>query len=113
MASLSEANARQAGASTQAVDVPVLPMDTVMARLGAQRIGVIKIDTEGAEVLVLREATETLRAHRPVLVMEVVDHQLRNLGSSLAELEALLAAAGYRQADRAEWNALRVPKEKP
>lgn len=113
LASLAEANARQAGESTQSVDVPVIPMDVVMARLGAKRIGVIKIDTEGAEVLVLRGATETLRMHRPVLVMEVVDHQLRNLGSSLAELEALLAAAGYRQADKAEWNALWVPKEKP
>ena len=113
LASLSEANARQAGESTQSVEVPVIPMDTVMARLGAKRIRVIKIDTEGAEVLVLKGAMETLRTHRPALVMEVVEHQLRNLGSSVAELEALLATAGYRQADRAEWNALWVPKEKP
>jgi FkbM family methyltransferase len=51
----------------------------------------VKIDVEGAEVAVLREAA-TVLAHRPVLVIEVTDR-------GAEEATAILLAAGYRLHD--------------
>jgi hypothetical protein len=56
----------------------------------------MKVDVEGAETVVLKGALETLRKLRPVLVVEVIPKQLQNMGSSVAELEAVLASAGYK-----------------
>jgi hypothetical protein len=51
--------------------------------------GLLKIDTETTEPDVVRGATQTLRRHRPWLVIEVL-HGVRE-----AELEETLGGAGY------------------
>ena len=57
---------------------------------------VIKIDTEGAEVEVLKGATETLRGPKLKLVIaELNAFGLLQMGSSEAELRAIMAAAGF------------------
>jgi FkbM family methyltransferase len=63
------------------------------------RPGIIKVDVEGAECRVLRGARDTLRTHRPVLLVEVAADLLEANGSSVAEVLDLLRGAGYRLTD--------------
>jgi FkbM family methyltransferase len=71
-------------------------LDDVFGSLGAGRLDVIKIDTEGAELCVLRGGEETLRNHRPQLIVELNDPALRDAGSSSGDLLGFLEAMGYR-----------------
>lgn len=110
MSSLSADTARLAGADLGTViDVPVEPLDKLAVGLGAARISAVKVDTEGAETYVLRGASETLRKHRPVVLVETIPSQLVSMGSSLQELEDLLTSYGYRKARATSTNALWVP----
>jgi FkbM family methyltransferase len=53
----------------RAEPVAIRRLDAAVAEQGLPPPHVIKIDTEGAEVLVLRGAIETLRRHRPALAV--------------------------------------------
>lgn len=64
---------------------PVVALDD----LGLQRVDLVKIDVEGAEVEVLRGMEMTLREQRPVVICEI--H-----GATRGPCEELLRAAGYR-----------------
>ncbi len=59
----------------------------------------IKIDTEGAEVGILRGAANTLRQHRPVLYLSVHPRHIIELGSTVEELEQLLKDLNYKVTD--------------
>lgn len=61
--------------------LPVVRGDEAVARLGIERIDLIKIDTEGFEVKVLAGLTETLARHRPVVVCELSETTLAELGT--------------------------------
>lgn len=56
---------------------------------------VIKIDVEGAETDVLRGAAKTIAASNPLVVLSVHPRQIVMLGSSLAELTALVKSFDY------------------
>ena len=59
----------------------------------------IKIDTEGAEVGILKGAIETLRAHQPTIYLSVHPRHIVELGSTLEELEQLLSDIDYKVTD--------------
>lgn len=59
----------------------------------------IKIDTEGAEVGILKGATETLRTHQPTIYLSVHPRHIIELGSTVEELETLLADINYKVTD--------------
>lgn len=67
-------------------DVPVWPID---ADLYKARIGFIKIDVEGYELEVLRGATNTIKAHKPILYIED-DRREKS-----AALRAYISELGY------------------
>ncbi|MEO7273623.1 MAG: FkbM family methyltransferase [Vicinamibacterales bacterium] len=90
--SLSAANA---GPVTRPYTVRGRPIDDVVNELGIGRVDVLKADVEGAEVMVLRGAAETLKRFHPKLILEVVPRQLENMGTSVSELEALVRSLGY------------------
>ena len=46
------------------------------------RIGFVKIDTEGFDALVLEGASETIRAHKPVMIVEAHSTRLAQTGKS-------------------------------
>ena len=56
---------------------------------------VIKIDVEGAELLVLKGASETLDRYHPVVEVELIDKQLANMATSSAEVIGFLRTHGY------------------
>ena len=66
--------------------------------------GFIKIDTEGAELLVLRGAAKTLREEHPVLLLELSDQLLASLDCSSQQVFALLRECGYRLMNADEVN---------
>lgn len=97
------------------VRVSAVSLDDYVAKHGIRQVDVVKIDVEGAELLVLAGATELLsRAVPPVLIVESNPATLRDAGSSAEELVGRLAAFGYKsypveqltQGPSAVWNIL-------
>jgi len=60
----------------------------------AANVAVIKIDCEGSELEVLRSAVETIKKHRPILVVETATDEER------AEVRRFLQPLGYEHGDR-------------
>ena len=61
----------------------------------------LKIDTEGAELNILRGATEVLRRYRPIIFLSVHPRHIAELAGTVEELESLLAALDYKVTDMA------------
>jgi FkbM family methyltransferase len=68
-------------------EVPIISLDTWLTATGQAPPQLIKLDIEGAEGAALRGMSETLRAERPALIIELHDTN--------AEVADLLDAAGY------------------
>jgi len=58
-------------------------------------VKLIKIDVQGYEVLVIKGAIETINKHRPIIFIEVEDHQLRKFGHSESDLLKTIEDLGY------------------
>jgi FkbM family methyltransferase len=74
--------------------VPAITLDTYCHRNGI-RPDVIKIDVEGAELLVLQGGRGVLASCKPVILCEVHTRHLANCGGSLHQLERLVDELGY------------------
>ena len=86
----------QFGAGDVIARAPLLTLDGWAAAAGLDRLDVVKIDIEGAEILALRGMRETLRRLRPrVLAIEVKDVVMARGPGDEAALHALLAECGY------------------
>lgn len=81
----------QAGLPSAArVRVSVRSVDSMVGSGEIPPPGLMKIDVEGAEVMVLQGAAETLRRHHPRIFAEIHSSQL------LAQCTSLLRSEGYR-----------------
>jgi FkbM family methyltransferase len=70
-------------------------IDSLVAELGSPLIGLIKIDTQGAELRVIAGALETIKRCKPVLVVEIDEGSLQALGTSAAQLIDTIVGLGY------------------
>lgn len=75
--------------------VTTVTLDRLMSERGWPTVGLIKIDVQGAEPLVITGATETLRRQRPALFLEIADSYLRPFGCTGVELRKRVADFGY------------------
>jgi len=74
-------------------------LDEDVAGAALRKVDFIKIDVDGHECPVLRGGAEVLRAHRPVLVMELAPYLHIELGHRLEECFEPLLSLGYRFRD--------------
>jgi FkbM family methyltransferase len=82
---------------------PVMAFDAWAERAGLERLDVVKLDIEGAEILALRGMRESLRRLKPRLVaVEVKDVVMKRGPGDEAALHALLAECGYAAAGSPE-----------
>jgi len=111
--SLSLANAAQDAPITASYPVRARRLDDIVEEARVGRVDAIKIDVEGAEFLVLKGAAETLDRDRPIVAVELIDRQLKAMGSSAAELIAFMRSHGYTPAGMHEDNMIFVPVATP
>ena len=94
--SLSQQNASiSAGDLPRQYSVRGRPIDDVVRELNLSRVDAIKIDVEGAEVLVLRGALQTLTRFHPKIVVEVIASQLASFQTTPEDLSSVIKSAGY------------------
>jgi len=78
------------------VNARVSTLDTLAVELGLDRVDLIKIDAEGAEVAVIRGARHLLsRADAPKVIVEANPVTLRAAGESLASLRFVIESSGF------------------
>jgi len=76
-----------------AISVELVTLDA-LAEPALGRVGLVKLDVEGAEVSALRGATRLLEERADFLI-EVEPEHLERQGTSVAEMKAIFDAAGY------------------
>lgn len=88
---------RASDSAMKAVEIttPAVTLDGFCAGRGVEP-DVLKIDVEGAELLVLRGARALLLRKPIVILCEIHPLQMQNCRSSVRELELFLAEVGYR-----------------
>jgi FkbM family methyltransferase len=93
--------AQTEGRDFPAIEVKVRVLDEFLEEAGITRVDLVKIDTEGFEMNVLRGASKLLGEMRPVLFIELDDLNLRDQSFSASELVTLLQSHNYtvRRAD--------------
>ena len=97
------------GAAVQTV--PVVAFDAWVRQAGLDRLDVVKLDVEGAELDALAGMRDSLARLRPrLLSVEVKDSVLRRAGTDGAAVRRLLRDCGYRPTGRVlDRNELFVP----
>jgi FkbM family methyltransferase len=82
---------------TGSVAVRMVTLDGYVAKNGIdpERLSVIKLDAEGAELAALQGASELLRATSAAVLVEYVPDRMRDLGDEPDALLTLMAEAGY------------------
>jgi FkbM family methyltransferase len=71
-------------------------LDAYFAPAPLARLDLVKMDVDGFEPLILAGARETLKRHRPRILLELCPDALRERGFGLGDLVEPLASAGYR-----------------
>ena len=79
-------------------DTPITSttLDLFAEQVGLQRLDLIKVDVEGAEISLLRGGEATIRRFRPILMIEVNTTTLARFGHTPLDLLSEIGRFGYR-----------------
>ncbi len=88
------ASANVTGARPMTVHCTTL--DSLLVKYSIDRVRLVKIDVEGAELSVLRGAQGMLKNARPLIVLELEPPPLASFGVSMNEVERFLRQFDYR-----------------
>lgn len=78
------------------IEVPAVSLDALLDEHPGKRVSLVKIDVQGAEMMVLAGARRMLAEHAPALFVEVDEGALAHFGASAHALVSLLEGCGYR-----------------
>lgn len=78
---------------TETVEVKTL--DNFVRERGITQCDFIKCDVEGAELLVIKGAAETIARFKPAMMFEIAAAHLKRHNHTVAEIEAVLRGYGY------------------
>ncbi len=97
-ASLKKHSAGSWSSSTQISDyeVETLTLDEYCRSCNLSRLDFIKIDTEGAELIVIEGGRQTLEQFMPVLYLEISQQWSKDFNYSPADVVQLLSQIGYQ-----------------
>ena len=95
-----------------AIDVPVVTLDEALAQWAPAHVDFLKVDTQGAECMILDGARQTIAEHPELqIVMELTPHFLAAVGDDPRVCLERLATAGYSFVDIREWERKLVPTD--
>lgn len=78
------------------MDVELMRLDDFCEKQGIERVDFMKVDVEGAEILVFRGASRLLAApEAPIIMFESADVTSVNFGASTKDIKTLLHEYGY------------------
>ena len=78
------------------LSIAAITMDDYVAAKGIERVDLMKVDVEGAELEALRGADKLLHDRQPDIIFECNAVTCGNRGYSLKELQRFLEVRGYR-----------------
>jgi hypothetical protein len=76
-----------------------ITLDSFVRNRGVDRVNLIKIDTDGNELDVLKGAGDTLRRFRPIVIFELTAYLMKEREISFSDYEELLLPLGYQLMD--------------
>lgn len=82
--------------NSEIVKIPVCTVDDFISEQGLSHIDLMKIDVEGFEKSVLQGAEQTLKKHRPALIIEINRKMLQRHGSAPESLYEILRNLEYQ-----------------
>jgi FkbM family methyltransferase len=83
------------GSDREAATIPLRTFDAMAFAIGLNRLDVMKIDVEGAELMVLRGACGAIARFRPVVIIEISESNYRKAGYSANDLLAFFSERDY------------------
>jgi len=87
------------------IAVDAVTLDSLVPQKGSRRPSLIKIDVQGAEMMVLQGASEILKLSGPALFVELHEEGLARFGTSVSAILSHLSNYGYE----AHWLMRRGP----
>ncbi len=76
-------------------DISITTLDEFMTQHPDSRVGLMKVDIEGGELLAFRGAEKTIARDRPVIIYEENESACRAFGYTPADLRNFLKGMGY------------------
>lgn len=76
--------------------VSCMDIDTFIALHAIERVHFMKLDTEGAELLILKGAKNMIQRDHPIIVMEYNETNMKQCGIYKADVDAFLVEMGYQ-----------------